>query len=814
MLAPLALFPLLGRRVGWRKYTPKGEVAKTLAYREIAMFLAMALGALLTGVGRLIEIDPIILAVFFLILSMGSMLLAERSSSALAPKFEAAEWTGRGLRNLFGWILLGLMLTSFMRSMDARTLLGGSLVAMAFSGVPLGMAYRRGEPGLLLPGALITMVGVLLWNPWVAAAGLGWLIPSSVLVAHNLRVSFAFRSLVCWLAAVGGLFVPPWVAVVASVLLFLLTFESWRFIVRLAIYLPLRTIHKFKVYGSENYGADGAGIVMSNHVTLADGWLLGAMTQRMVRFLVFDAYYKSPVARFGLNLFRTIPISQGAKREAIESLRQARKVIEEGHFAGIFPEGGITRSGHLHPFQKGFTRIVAGTKIPVIPAYMNGLWTSFASFSEKKVSLRMGRFFRPFEIEYGTPLPPTVTARELWRVVKGLEVNAAFRDAHRAPILPVAFLKAAAGNERKIAVRESGRSLTYGALASSALLFARHINRKIRRKARIGVFLPDGVEKVIAHVAVVLSGHVVMEVPELHGAELDEFVNRHGLGMLVTSQAWIEAHGVAKSEHQIFIGRALERFDSRDQGRTWLYRKLSAHFVWRQVCTHSMRKDSAGAIVSSPRGPAVLSHRGIWSAAHGARRVLWWQAGTTVRNRLPLDRPVGLTLGLWMPLLNGATLVYEDRSADFEIVDGPEWTKAHAESGYVLVVDPTEPMGEKHLPVCELAEASGAVSISSPPVDFMGEVQSGIKAGTLGRLPFGLELKETESGVELRGPARLLRYLDAGDAKTHARIEEWLGVAVPLELNEQCFVEVRSTSEPQTSSTPQPDQTTSHPQGE
>jgi acyl-[acyl-carrier-protein]-phospholipid O-acyltransferase/long-chain-fatty-acid--[acyl-carrier-protein] ligase len=97
-------------------------------------------------------------------------------------------------------------------------------------------------------------------------------------------------------------------------------------------------------------------MLLSNHVTMIDGWLLGAMTQRMVRFLAFDAYFKNPVVAFGLNLFRSISISQGARREAIESLRKARTVIEEGHFAGIFPEGGITRSGHLQPFQKGFTR--------------------------------------------------------------------------------------------------------------------------------------------------------------------------------------------------------------------------------------------------------------------------------------------------------------------------------------------------------------------------------------------------------------------------------------------------------------------------
>lgn len=804
-LAPLALIPLMGRRTGWRKFTPKGEVPRWLGYREIALFLAMALGTVLSGSLKWVVIEPNILAVFFLILSLGAWMLGERSSHALIPRLEAGDRTGPGLRNLFGWFVLGLLLASFLRGMQSNTLLGGTMVAMVFAGLPIAMAYRRGEPGLLPLGTTLTLIGVAFWNPWITAAGLGWVIPSAVLITYNVKGNFALRSLVGGIGAIVGLYVPAFAAVVAALALFVLSLEMWRFIVRLAIYVPLRTIHRFKVYGSENYASDGAGIVMSNHVSLADGWLLGSMTQRMVRFLVYDAYYKQPVSAFLLNLFRTIPISQGARREAIESLRKARTVIEEGHFAGIFPEGGITRSGHLHPFQKGFTRIVAGSDIPLIPAYMNGLWTSFVSFSEKRVWTRLGRFYRPFEIEFGTPLGAKVTAMELWRVAKGLEVNAAFRDAHHAPILPVAFLRTAAQHDRLVAVRDGSRTLTYGELASSALLLARHLNRKLRRKSRIGIFLPDGIEKVIAHVAAVLSGHVVMEVPV---ADADNWIRQHGLGTVITSQNWLEAAGLPKSDQHVLIGRVLERLDSREQWRTWFYRKLSAQMAWKQVCPHSMRKDSAAAIVESPRGAAVLSHRGIWSAAHGARRTLWFGPGTTVRNQISLSRPASLSIAFWMPLLNGATLVLGDVAAEFELVDGTTVDKAHADSKNVLVANPTGELEARYLPLFELAEASGAIAISSPPVDFMGEVQTGLRPGSWGRLPFGLELKETEGGIALRGPARLLRYLDAGDAKTQARIEEWLDVDVALDLNEHCYIESRAAiSEPHTSSTPLPDQT-------
>lgn len=817
VLSPIALFPLLGRRVAWLPRTPHGDQARTIAYREIVLFLALAIGALLSQSLKLLPFEPVIVAAFFVILSFGMMLLAEKSAATLIPKLSLKEMSGPHLRNLFGWALLGLSLTAFWKVFPSQTLLASSLIAMLFAVVPLAMAYRRGEPGLLIPGAFLYLLGLSLGQPWIAAAGLGWLVPSAVLVTRNLRASFASRAIVCWLGAWAGLEFSGWVPIAAAALLLALTFEMWRFPLRLATYLPLRTLHRFKIYGSENYSSYGPGIVMSNHVTLADGFLLGAMTQRMVRFLVFDAFYKNPVSRFGLHLFRTIPISQGARREAIESLRKVRAVIEEGHFAGIFPEGGITRSGHLHPFQKGFTRILTGTQIPVIPAYMNGLWNSLLSFSEAKVNLRVGRWFRPLEIEYGTPLPPTVTAPELWRVVKNLEVNAAFRDSEKAPTLPMAFLASAALHDKLTAIEADGQKLSYGSLASTSLLFARHINRRLRRKARIGVFLPDGVEKAVAHVAIVMAGHVAMEVPALTGSELEQYISGHGLGTLVTSQSWLDAHEAKKSDGMMFVGRTIEKFDSREQARIWLYRKLSPHAAWRQVCTHAMRKETAAAIVTSPRGPVVLSHRGIWSAAWGARRVLWWKPGVTVRNRVPLNRASGLSLGFWMPLLNGATISFTNTAVDFEMLEAAEAQQAHPDSKHVMVAEDetriasaeaVAALASRYLPLFELAEASGAVAISSPAVDFMGELQSGVRAETLGRLPFGLELTAGEAGIRLRSPSRLLRYLDAGDAKTHTRIDDWLEVPVSLELNDQCFVERKPISELQISSTPEAHQTT------
>ncbi len=824
-LSLVALFPLLSRRVGWRQITHGADQAKTIASREVGLFLALAIGSVLLRPLGAIPFDRNIVAALCLILSFGAMFLGERSSAALLPAFKSRELQGTRLRNLAGWILLGLSLGVFAKGVAPWLILPCSLVAMLFATLPLAVADRRGEPGLLIPGAAVYLAGILFSQPLVAAAGLGVTLPTAVLVTHNLKASFPTRGLLAAVAAAAGLAAPPWAATVAASLLFVLTLEMWPLTLRLAVMAFLRGAYRFRIYGSQNYAGDGAGLLLSNHVTMLDGFLLGAFTQRMVRFLVFDAFYKNPITAFILHLFRTVPISQGARRDVVESLRKARAGIEEGHFAGIFPEGGITRSGHLHPFQKGFTRLVSGTQIPVIPAYMNGLWTSLLSFGEQQVHLRIPRLFRTVEIEYGEALPSTVTPVELWRIVKHLEVNAAFRDSERAAILPLAFLAAARQFDNKPALVSNGKVTTYGTLASTSLIFARHINRRIRRKKRFGVFLPDGTERAVAHISLVLAGHVAMDIPDLRGAEYDSFVQQHGLSAIITSQSWLQSHDVVKTDAMFFIGRVIERIDSRDRSRIWVYRTLSPHRAWRQVCTLAMRRESAAAIVTSPRGPVVLSHRGIAASANAMRRVFWFKPGVTVRNQVPLHRSASLTLGFWAPLLHGATLKLDPGPADFEIVTADQLSAAHAGSKHVMVIDDAgtepanDPLDDRCLPVLEIAEAGGALALSSPTVNFSGETQHGAKIGTWGRLPFGLEIQETPTGLKFRSPSRLLRYLDSetatdATAKAQTRLDDWLELDLALSLSADGFLEPRSTSEPHTSSPPPPHQSSSDPRGE
>ena len=71
----------------------------------------------------------------------------------------------------------------------------------------------------------------------------------------------------------------------------------------------------------------------------------------------------------------------------------------------MFPEGGITRTGEMQPFQPGLMRIVEGTDLPVIPAYIDGMWGSIFSFEGGKAFWKLPKKWPyPVTIRFGKPI--------------------------------------------------------------------------------------------------------------------------------------------------------------------------------------------------------------------------------------------------------------------------------------------------------------------------------------------------------------------------------------------------------------------------
>jgi acyl-[acyl-carrier-protein]-phospholipid O-acyltransferase / long-chain-fatty-acid--[acyl-carrier-protein] ligase len=203
---------------------------------------------------------------------------------------------------------------------------------------------------------------------------------------------------------------------VLGCILWLMPRQTCRFVLRILA----RLLYRVDVRGTENLPEQGGMLLVANHVSLVDGFLLGLNFPRRVRYLVYADYVRSWWGRWFVRHAQMIPIEPG-KRSMVESLRVAREALLAGDVVGIFPEGEMTRGGQMQEFKPGFLRLVEGTGVPVVPVHLGGLWGSIFSNSGGHYFWKMPRRWPyPVRIRFGRPIENPASAEEVRAAVVSL----------------------------------------------------------------------------------------------------------------------------------------------------------------------------------------------------------------------------------------------------------------------------------------------------------------------------------------------------------------------------------------------------------
>ncbi len=164
-------------------------------------------------------------------------------------------------------------------------------------------------------------------------------------------------------------------------------------VVRIVVLGLFKIFYRIRPMGVDRIPKEGGVLLVSNHVTYIDAFILSSACPREIRFLMFDEYYKKPWVGKFVRLFNTVPISQTRAKEAV---RVAAAALEEGAVVCIFPEGQLTRTGVMNEFKRGFEMIARKANCPVLPVAMDGLWGSIFSYERNKFIFKW-----PYRIPYG-----------------------------------------------------------------------------------------------------------------------------------------------------------------------------------------------------------------------------------------------------------------------------------------------------------------------------------------------------------------------------------------------------------------------------
>ena len=161
----------------------------------------------------------------------------------------------------------------------------------------------------------------------------------------------------------------------------------WR-IVWLVLYGPFSLLIKTRYRHLERLPQHGGAIIVVNHVSHVDPFLVAKMIidgARVPRFLAKDSIFHVPVVGAAMRGMGNIPVSRGTA-DAAQSLEPAADALRQGHILALHPEGTVTRDPDFWPMagRTGVARLaLLVPDAPVIPVAQWGVQDSFDLYRKK-----------------------------------------------------------------------------------------------------------------------------------------------------------------------------------------------------------------------------------------------------------------------------------------------------------------------------------------------------------------------------------------------------------------------------------------------
>ena len=611
-----------------------------------------------------------------------------------------------------------------------------------------------------------------------------------------------------------------WAMFAASTLLFLGALWTLRdFFVRMLVTIAVKSLYRVRTIGIENLPVDGPALLLANHSSYFDALLLCATTRRRIRFLMDPAM----IERFRwlkpfLRLYRVIPVSsRSSPSQVARALKEARRALDEGYMVCVFPEGGVTRTGTIRAFHRGYERIVRGSDYPLVPIYMGGSWgTMYAYYGGQFLNdfhrPRLTRY--PVTVVFGKPLPTHTDAFRVRRAVMELSCDwfNSRKDEH-ASLGETTVRTCRRYWRQPFADDTNGVKLTWGRSLVGGLVIAREIERRTRGSEHVGILLPSCCPAMLCNVAVALLGKSAVNLNFTVGtAAFASAIRQCNLTTILTSRKFVERFPDLPVPEGTYV--FLEDLMKGVPAAAKLGALLRAKFLPLRAMVRTARTapDSIAMVLFSsgstgePKG-VMLSHHNVLSEVEALRMLLATSTADHMCAVLPFFHSFGLVGCLWYPLLthvratyhpnpldaqtvidivrrNRSTLIwgtptflqlYQRRASreDFAtlrvVLAGGEKLKDSLIQGYV------EKFGVRPLEAYGATEMAPGIAVSVPPGTGGGVVQAGYKEGRTGVPCPGIAMKivDPDTGAELgpnepgllylRGPNVMLGYLGRQD---------------------------------------------------
>ncbi len=453
-----------------------------------------------------------------------------------------------------------------------------------------------------------------------------------------------------------------------------------QFLLRLLFKIVALFRYHLRIHGVENFPKDGAALLMGNHVSYIDWMVLSIASPRRVSFVIDRVFYDKWYLRPFLKFFGAIPISSRGSKDAFKAVIEK---LEQGKIVCIFPEGALTRNGHLGKFQRGYERITREIDVPIIPFYIRGLWGSRFSHAHAKLKHNVSIRERDIGVSFGKALPSSTKASELKRVIFELQIESWSKYVDTLPPIQHAWLKMAKSQGEKLSVADAtGTKLSNHKLAAVVFAFAQKIRAKSPQSQNIGIVMPTSAGGAIVNLAVLSLGKTVVnlnytasKVSIAHAiavSDLDTiYTSRQFLSKL--KGRGIDIEEVLSNVDVVFVEDLKQEISKPVVLRNWAAMKLLPYRLLQLLYLKNIPTEQTAAILFSsgsegtPKG-IELTHKNFMANIKQFTNLLNFQEDDVIMATLPIFHSFGLTVATLAPLLEGVPFICQPDPTDAESV--------------------------------------------------------------------------------------------------------------------------------------------------
>jgi acyl-[acyl-carrier-protein]-phospholipid O-acyltransferase / long-chain-fatty-acid--[acyl-carrier-protein] ligase len=429
--------------------------------------------------------------------------------------------------------------------------------------------------------------------------------------------------------------------------------------------------YKIAVQGIKNIPAQGGVLMLGNHISWIDWGILQMASPRPMRFVMHRGIYQRWFLKWFFDVFGCIPIESGARsRRALDDVATA---LNNGEVVCLFPEGAISRTGHLGEFRKGYERACSqvGDEVVIVPFYLRGLWGSqfSRSSSRLKKESREG-LTRDLIVAFGQPLKKTTATDIIKRRVLDLSISSWQEYVDNLGNLSqtiVASLKKKAG--QTLLFDTMGAEFSGGKLLTAAIGFSKRM--KQTPDTTVGVLLPTSAAGVICNLAVLFSGKTLVNLNYTASREaIVSALEQANIRKVYTSERFLTklaAKGMPLEE--ILSGVELIKMEDlaktislQEKFTTLFWVRLLPSWLLQKLFLVPVAPESCAVILFSsgsegaPKG-VQISHKNLLANVKQVADVLNMEDNDVVMANLPLFHAFGLTVTQFLPLVQGLPLV-------------------------------------------------------------------------------------------------------------------------------------------------------------